>query len=67
MFPEHPVPERRKLYPAVALLVITSGLGLAMSVLVLVPGTPSLYATFLLTALLRSFLYSVDANVVTLM
>ena len=54
------------MFPAVVMLSMTSGIGVVMSVLVLLSTTGSLYAVFIFAALLRSFVYSVDANVVNL-
>ncbi|XP_070181574.1 equilibrative nucleobase transporter 1-like [Littorina saxatilis] len=66
IFAKQPTLEGRHLYPSVAMLCITSAVSMLMSVTVLIHTIPSLYAAFVFTALLRSFLYSVDANVVTL-
>ena len=48
------------------MLSLTSGIGVLMSVTVLISTTESIYAAFVFAALLRSFVYSVDANVVNL-
>ncbi|XP_069124838.1 equilibrative nucleobase transporter 1-like [Argopecten irradians] len=52
---------KRKLMPAILPLVITCGLGMLLSILVLIPYEEVLYFVFIVMTLYRSFIYSVGA------
>ncbi|XP_021354761.1 solute carrier family 43 member 3-like [Mizuhopecten yessoensis] len=61
MFQDSRMALRRKLMPAILPLMITCGLGVLLSVLVLIPQEEVLYFVFIVMTLYRSFIYSIGA------
>ncbi|XP_076456853.1 equilibrative nucleobase transporter 1-like isoform X2 [Babylonia areolata] len=71
VFAGQPVARNRHVLPSVVMLAVTSSLAVLLSVCALLPtntGPPApVFTACLLSSALRSFLYSVDANIIALM
>ncbi|KAL8576723.1 hypothetical protein ACOMHN_025196 [Nucella lapillus] len=67
IFAKQRVQQQRHMYPSAVMLALTSVVAGVLSVCVLVGSRPAVFMACVMDAVLRSFLYSVDSNIVALL